>query len=318
MEHIESAATVNKLSEVSFMSAHPTIDKSVVIDPERLAQDRIPGRDHFVFQCEVVDATARLNTFLVLQVSTLNKYAQLLIKAITELPKLRTVFLLNDQSGMDSFLDYLRAEHKSVRDRIFDVLHCPATVDQIGRMMNAWADGSEDLFIARAHIKDDELTLTSFGLNDFRVKFESMPSLSSIPAGERNKYHLLDDGRRIEWLDGTVSIDIDDVRYSTEPAFRFQENMRALNRYGLCGEAIRSLRSETPRALIEKRGGPSIKQQARIETDSQVPTRNMLVKLAKAHKMTMEGYVKQLLKESDRLEAGKLKAKLAKKPARKS
>jgi hypothetical protein len=108
------------------MRTHETAaDKSVVIDPEKLAGKQLSKRAHFVFQCDIEAETTGLNTFLILQVSTLNKHAQLLINAIRELKKLRVVFLLTDQLdkeklGMDRFFDYLKDQDKSIRNRSHD------------------------------------------------------------------------------------------------------------------------------------------------------------------------------------------------------
>jgi hypothetical protein len=301
------------------MTPHSTtIDKPVVIDPEMLAKKQISRRAHFVFQCDLEAQTTGLNTFLILQISMLNKHAQLLINAIRELKKLRVVFLLKDhldkeKLGMDRFFDYLKDQDNSIRNQIIDVLHFPASVEQIGRMMHAWCDGSENLFIARAHVSDNELTLTSYGLKDFKVNFDAMPSLASIPVEQRNHFHLLEDGRRIEWMDGRISVDLDDVRYRIDPRFRRQENMRALNQYGLCGEAIKRLRNGMTRAEIEKRGGPSIKQLGRIESSPEAPSLNMLAKLAKAYKVSTKEYIKQLLKACDSIESEKIRALRSKK-----
>jgi transcriptional regulator with XRE-family HTH domain len=81
-----------------------------------------------------------------------------------------------------------------------------------------------------------------------------------------------------------------------------------LNVYGLCGEAVKRLRGELSRDAIEKRGGPSTKQLGRIENSATVPTSPMLAKLAKAHNLSFEEYLKKLLKASEDIESEKINA----------
>ena len=279
------------------------IDKSVVIDPEQLAAKEVSKPKHFVFQCDIEAETTGLNTFLILRNDTLNKYAPLLIKSIKDLPKLRIVFLLGSKSFLDSFLDYLKDEPPSVRARIFEVLHFPTSKEQINLMMHARCDGSENQFIARAHVVDDVLTLISFGLNSFKAKFDDIPLLKELPKDQRSNFKILDHGRRIEWKDFGVSIDLEDFRYHTDKIFRKDQNLRALNVYGLCGQAVKRLRGELSREAIEKRGGPSSKQLGRIENSATAPSSPMLAKLAKASGVSFEEYLKNLLKASEEIES---------------
>src|SRR5271170_1621292 len=129
-----------------------TADRSVVIDPEGLAEKQLSKPKHFVFQCDIDAETTGLNTFLILRIATMDKYAPLLVKAIKQLPKLRSVFLLDDKSGLDRFFDYLKDEDGSVRTRIFDVLFVTSSKEQVNLMMHAWCDGSQDELIAKAHV----------------------------------------------------------------------------------------------------------------------------------------------------------------------
>ena len=291
-------------------------DKSVVIDPEKLAEKEISKPRHFVFQCDIEASTTGLNTFLILRIETLNKYAPLLVKAIKDLPKLRIVFILGSKTELDLFFDYIKDESFSVRTKIFDVLHFATSKEQVNLMMHARCDGSEDQFIARAHVVEDELILTSFGLNSFKAKFDDIPVLRSLPSEQRNKFKILDNGRRIEWQDSGVNIDLEDFRYHTDRAFRTEQNLRALNIYGMCGAAVKKLRGELTQQTIEKLGGPSAKQLGRIEKLPTAPTSPMLAKLAKAHGVSFEEYLKKLLKTSEALEAEQIEAFIKKQKAK--
>jgi hypothetical protein len=293
------------------------VNKSVVIDPEKLAEKEISQPKHFFFQCDIEAGTTGLNTFLILRIETLNKYAPLLIKAIKDLPKLQIVFLLGSKSDLDSFLDYLKDETSSVKARIFDVLHVPTSKEQVNLMMHARCDGSEDQFIARAHVMDDELTLTSFGLNSFKAKFDAIPILKNLPSDQRSNFKILDHGKRIEWKDFGVNIDLEDFRYHTNKSFRTKQNLQALNVYGMCGQAVKRLRGELSQQAIEKLGGPSTKQLGRIENMPTAPTLPMLAKLAKAHGVSFEEYLKKLLKTSETLESEQIEAFKKKQKAKK-
>jgi hypothetical protein len=293
------------------------VNKSVVIDPEKLAEKEISQPKHFVFQCDIEAGTTGLNTFLILRIETLNKYAPLLIKAIKDLPKLQIVFLLGSKSDLDSFLDYLKDETSSVKARIFDVLHVPTSKEQVNLMMHALCDGSEDQFIARAHVMDDELTLTSFGLNSFKAKFDAIPILKNLPSDQRSNFKILDHGKRIEWKDFGVNIDLEDFRYHTDKSFRTRQNLQALNVYGMCGHAVKRLRGELSQQAIEKLGGPSTKQLGKIEHMPTAPTLPMLAKLAKAHGVSFDDYLKKLLKTSEKLESEQIEAFKKKQKAKK-
>lgn len=291
------------------------IDRSVVIDPEKLAQKVISKPKHFVFQCDIEAATTGLNTFLILRIATLNKYAPLLVKAIKELPKLRTVFLLDDKSNLDLFFDYLKDEDNSVRAKVFEVLYFSDSKDQMNRMMHAWCDGSQDQFIARAHVMQDELVVTSFGLQTFRINFGTISSLRSIPVKQRDRFKILNHGRNIHWDNADIDINLEIIRYHTDPRFRTEQNLRALNIYGLCGQAIQHLRGDLTREAMYKRGGPSAKQLARIESSPQAPTLNMLARMAKAHGTSQHEYIKKLLQVCDELESAQIATFKSKKAA---
>jgi hypothetical protein len=155
---------------------------------------------------------------------------------------------------------------------------------------------------------DDELTLISFGLNSFKAKFDAIPILKNLPNDQRSNFKILDHGRRIEWKDFGVSIDLEDFRYHTDKIFRREQNLRALNVYGVCGQAVKRLRGELSQNAIEKLGGPSTKQLGRIENSATAPSSPMLAKLAKSHGMAFEEYLQKLLKTSEKIESEKIAA----------
>lgn len=289
------------------MSAKSTIERSVVIDPEKIVQREVCKPKHFVFQCDVEAATTGLNTFLILKLATLNKYAPLLIKAIKELPKLRTIFLVDQNGSLDLFFDYLKDEDNAVRAKVFEVLCFPESIDQIDRMMHSWSNESQDQLIARAHVKSDELVVTSFGMKIFRIKFDAIKTLNSIPTDQRSEFEISGGGRKLVWPSG-VDITIETIRYHSDSRFRIQENLRALTMYGLCGQAIKQLRGDLSREAIHRLGGPSAKQQARVEGSSKAPTMNVLTQLAKAHKLLVQDYMKKLLQTCETLESEKIAA----------
>jgi hypothetical protein len=68
------------------------------------------------------------------------------------------------------------------------------------------------------------------------------------------------------------------------------------------------LRGDLSREAIEKLGGPSTKQLGRIEKSATAPSSPMLVRLAKAHNVSFEEYLKKLLKASEDIESEQIAA----------
>jgi hypothetical protein len=282
------------------------VDRSVIIDPENIAHKKLPHSAHFVFQCDINAKTTSLNTFLILRTTvTLNKYALFLVRAIEEIPGLRMVFLLDGKSELDQFFDCLKDAEASVRSKVFDVLFFPDSMKEIERITQAWSDGSQDEFIARARVQNDELIVTSFGMKTFRIKFEALSTLRSIKLKERQNFKILENGRKISW-GNDVDVTLEIIRYHTEPRFRIEQDLHALNVYGLCGAAIKHMRGSLSREELHKRGGPSAKQLARVESSTSVPTLNMLHRLAKVYGLNQQQYIHELLRISDQLESEKI------------
>lgn len=294
-------------------------DKQLVIDPERVAAKKFANRKaHFIYEVAIPDDLGARNTFLILNATTLNKFAPPVIKKMTGLDRLRVVFLLKGDK-LDQFFDYLAVVDKSVRSKICDVLHLAKSVAEIDEIIASWCDGSQDERIARALVQGDVLAVTTHAMKTIKIGFDEMPALRKIPVNQRDSFVVGEHGRKIVWKDAGVDVDLDGIRYHTEPKFRRQQDLYSLNVYSNVALAVKAFRESLKLSQqdISDRVAIAVKTLSRIENGHRL-TENTLAKLAEAHGMKTDDYVRNLLRVCDELQREEISRKARKSTARKS
>ncbi|MCX6628002.1 MAG: hypothetical protein NTW28_10285 [Candidatus Solibacter sp.] len=160
------------------------------------------------------------------------------------------------------------------------------------RVLSAWTQNAQDELIAKASVSKDRLFVLSCALQPYEVAFDSMPSLKRIPLAERAGFTVDEDGSYIYWAGPDVHLDLDAIRAAVEPeAHARAEAAKALHdsRYGAAIAKLR-LRMGLKQAQIE---GLSERQVRRIEK-GEGTTYEALRRLAVAHRMDLESYLREL------------------------
>ena len=268
--------------------------KAVVIDPENSIEKELKNPEHFVFRIDVAVKDRERDAFLVLKASTLNRFAGSLIEESLAMGNLRIVFVRMDTNS-DSFFDKVQElGNPELLSKLFKF----TAVSQMNRILHAWCDHRADSAIASAFVDGDELVVQSCDLKHYRVNFNDFPGLAAVPPQQRLEFAIDDMGNHLFWPARDVSIDLDVVRYKVDEEFRKTKDMDALSDYHeFLGEAIQLVMSQhgLTQAALKDRGGPAERHLYRIAQGSQDLTSRMIERLARAHGLSSQIYVDQLV-----------------------
>jgi len=160
------------------------------------------------------------------------------------------------------------------------------------RVLSAWTQNAQEDLIAKASVSKDRLFVLSCALQPYEAAFESMPSLKRIPLAERANFTVDEDGSYIYWAGPDIHLDLDAIRTAIDPEARARaEAAKALHdsRYGAAIAELR-LRMGLKQSQIE---GLSERQVRRIEK-GEGTTYEGLRRLASAHRMDLESYLREL------------------------
>ncbi|MCZ2077723.1 MAG: hypothetical protein LC130_22290 [Bryobacterales bacterium] len=170
------------------------------------------------------------------------------------------------------------------------VVHSDPSVPR--RVPSAWTQNAQEELIAKASVSKDRLFVLSCALQPYEVAFDSMPSLKRVPVPERGSFVVDEDGSYIHWPGPDIHLDLDAIRAAIDLQARARaEGARALHdtRYGAAIAKLR-LRMGLKQSQIE---GLSERQVRRIEK-GEGTTYEALRRLAAAHRMDLEGYLREL------------------------
>lgn len=274
--------------------------KLVVIDPERVVENQIKNPEHFVFRLDFEAKDRGRDTFLVLKSSTLNKFADGLIEETLKLSNLRVVFVRMDTNA-DVFFDKVQElDTPELLRKLFRV----TSIEQINRILHAWCDKRAESSIASAYVESDELVVQACDLKHYRVKFAEFVGLAELPTRERERFQIDEFGNHVFWPSQNVSIDLDVVRYKADDQFRHAKDMDALSDYkDLLGKAILEVMSKhkLTQATLKQRGGPAERHLYRIGRSAQEITPTMIDRLSKAHGLSSDKYVEELIMACDEI-----------------
>lgn len=267
--------------------------KPIIIDPEYAMREKLSHSEHFVFR---IDAGARdrlRDTFLVLPSSTLNNYAELLIRSMKELSKLRVVFVLMD-TDFDTFFDKVsELKVNSLLPKMFRVDH----PEQIDRVLHAWCEGLQKHRFADARVESSTLVAKACDLTKYEIDLAILPVLRHIEPAELQEPTIDQTGTRLTWKKHHIDLDFDTVRYHADPKYKLERDLAALEYYSRYGDAIRKLREKmnlTQGAIADKTG-ISTRHLSRIENGEQKPTAKLIHKLASVHELTFDQYLNRLI-----------------------
>ena len=160
------------------------------------------------------------------------------------------------------------------------------------RVLTAWPQNAQEQLIAKASVSKDRLFVLSCALQPYEVAFDSMPSLKRIPVAERGSFVVDEDGSYIHWPGPDIHLDLDAIRAAIDPDAHAQaEAAKALHnsRYGAAVAKLR-LKMGLKQSQIS---GLSERQVRRIEK-GEGTTYEALRRLATAHRMDLESYLREL------------------------
>jgi hypothetical protein len=167
----------------------------------------------------------------------------------------------------------------------------------IRRLALARKSGAERELIASASVEDGKLIVWSCEPKRYEVLVSELPVLARLNEVELLGFEVSTSGSRIHWPDGDIDINLDTIREHADPQVRKQHEIERRKEAARYGGAIRKLREE--RALKQSDvPGLSERQVRRLEDGDTVPHAGTLKKLAAAHGMSVEGYMKELAKRS--------------------
>ncbi len=163
------------------------------------------------------------------------------------------------------------------------------------RLVFARTSGSAEKLIASVSIEGSDIIAWSCEPRPYRVALSDIPALAHMTKQAALHFEVSETGSRVHWPDGDVDLSLDSFRVRADPAFREsrRRELRAeLRRYS---GAIRHLRKK--HGLKQSQvAGLSEREVRRLETGEHIPQYASLEKLAAAHGMGLEDYLRQLAK----------------------
>jgi len=163
------------------------------------------------------------------------------------------------------------------------------------RLLLAQANGAEDLLIASADLVGDTLEVWSCEPKLYRIPISAFPSLLRLPKRSRGWFEVSPSGSRLHWPDGDVDLDLEAMRSAIDPR-RIREQQASYfaeaDRYGA---AIRRLREEKG---LRQTDIPGLTDRTlrRVERGLVFPRVETIKKLASAHDLTPNEYMRELTK----------------------
>jgi DNA-binding transcriptional regulator YiaG len=171
--------------------------------------------------------------------------------------------------------------------------------DAVARMVFARQVQAEARFIASAAVEGGTLIVWSCEPRRYAVPASEIPSLAKMTPAALANFEVSETGSRIHWKDGDVDLNLDVIRAYADPDVRRQHEAERRKEAARYAGAIRKLREE--RGLTQARiAGLSERQVRRLEEGDTLPQSSTLKKLAAAHEMSVEAYLKELAKRSSR------------------
>jgi hypothetical protein len=161
------------------------------------------------------------------------------------------------------------------------------------RLVLARVQGAEKELIASASIGDGVLSVWSCEPRLYRCPVKDIPPLRNLSAEGLHGFEVSESGSRIHWAEGDVDINMETIRERTDPECRRRNEAKHRQDAGRYGKAIRVLREQ--KGIAQKDiPGLSDRQVRRLEEGRTVPHIETLKKLAAAHEMSIDDYLKEL------------------------
>jgi hypothetical protein len=169
--------------------------------------------------------------------------------------------------------------------------------EAVRRVAQARQRGAEKDLIASASVEGDKLVVWSCEPKRYDLLVAEIPVLAKLTEKALKKFEVSASGSRIHWAEGDIDINLDTIREHTDPLFRKQHEALRRKEAARYGSAIREVR-EAKGLTQSGISGLSARQVRRLEEGETVPHASTLEKLAAAHGLSIERYLKDLAKRS--------------------
>jgi hypothetical protein len=168
------------------------------------------------------------------------------------------------------------------------------------RIKSAWEWEAEDELIAIAVLakdiastSEDALFVMGCDLKTWEIPFKSLSCFNQVSPSERGNFEIDEDGSYLYWKNLDLYLDLEDFKTAVDPDFKAQL-LAEKQEYGKSfGRAIAIVR-KAHKLNQDAIDGISDRHLRRIENEGQQPTLDVLKKLAKAHRISLEDYLAEV------------------------
>ena len=179
----------------------------------------------------------------------------------------------------------------------FSRFYLAPDISAVQRMVRARLAGAESKLMASALMDDDKLIVWTCEPERLVVPVSEIPALADMPAKDLANFELSESGSRLHWNKGDVDLSLDSIRYHVDPEVRKEQDQARREEGGRYTGAIRAFREE--RGLKQTDiSGLTERQVRRVEQGESTPRSATLKKLADAHGLDLDQYLKELAKRS--------------------
>lgn len=182
-------------------------------------------------------------------------------------------------------------------------------LNALRRMVEARLAGAEDQLMASASVDDGELVVWSCEPKRYVVALSEVPALASLTEKDSARFCLSPSGSRLHWRPSDIDLDLASVRFYADPKTRQAQTRARREEASRYTGAIRAFRRE--RGLTQSSiPGLTDRQVRRIEQGENIPQIETLTKLAAAHGLELDQYLKELAQRSSQTESEATLSKL--------
>lgn len=259
---------------------------TVLILDEEIEKNQFAGSAFEVITSSDIDRLGEATSLIIVVRATRMAEISSLIRQSNRKNHLKALIIRSDVDLMLLSQLMNEAEVRSLDRTLFY-----QQTEEIHRVLNAWKTDGEEQLIAQVSVVGGFLYVISCALELYRVSFESIPALRALDQRIRQDFALAEDGRYLHWPEPDIHLDIETIRYHTDPEFKLKIDLESHRRNKQLGENIKRNRKNAGLRQSDI-PGMSGRQVRRIENGESRITVKSLKKLAQAHQMEVEEYMR--------------------------